>query len=129
MRGPLRTKLRLLGASILFSFVIAEVTARALSTTDADGNVFFRGAPLHPYRLPVHAVEAKIAEYLALASRARTVYDPDLGWTHPRGFTSEDGLYHYDEVGARSAPGAPARSPVPARGVLRIALFGDSFTH
>lgn len=123
-----RSKLLLGALSLLLSLGLAEGAVRALCTTDEDGTARFRGAALHPYHLPIHAVEAKVAEYLALPS-PRAVHDPDLGWTYPAGYTSADGLYHYDERVVRSAPGAGARALSATPGTMRIALFGDSFTH
>lgn len=114
--------------SLLFSFALTEGAVRGLCTTDADGTARFRGAALRPHHLPIRAVEAKVAEYLAIKA-PRTIDDPDLGWTYVPGSTSADGRYHYDDRGVRAAPGAGPRAASPTPGALRFALFGDSFTH
>jgi len=55
--------------------------------------------------------------------RAREVYDPWLGWKQ-----RPDGT-NWSAAGMRLDPRAPLEpSPAPRAGVLRIALFGDSFT-
>lgn len=73
------------------------------------------------------AVSAKHRKVLRrlLNGEARYVrYSPSLGWT-----TNENGrtsLYRANAQGIRSDK---EYSPVPLPGVLRIAAFGDSFTH
>ena len=59
-----------------------------------------------------------------------TGYDPDLGWVQVPNGRSDDGLNFANSAGYRAAStDAPGADPEAARGVLRIALFGDSFTH
>ena len=54
-------------------------------------------------------------------------YHEVLGWAPRPGSVSANGLYHYNSQGIRSPISAFASHPV--EGVLRIALFGDFFTH
>lgn len=128
---PVRSKhlyLRLaLGlCSMAICLLIGEITIRPLGSSDIDGNFTFRSRTLKPYHLPIRATREKIGRYLSSPSSA-IVYDPVLGWApRPHG-SSLNGLYHYNSQGIRSAPSE--YSLTPQRGVLRIAVFGDSFTH
>lgn len=111
--------------SLLACAVIGEAAIRYAGSHDVDGTFTLWGRPLRPIHLPVTATQQKLA---ALSSAgARAVYDPALGWApKPKG-TSANGLYRYNADGIRSAPSEYSRRP--RAGVLRIALFGDSFTH
>jgi hypothetical protein len=53
-------------------------------------------------------------------------FDQDLGWTIRPNGKSDDGLYHANSAGFRANREYALRAPA---GVLRVASFGDSFTH
>jgi hypothetical protein len=54
------------------------------------------------------------------------LYDPDLGWAYRPNSISKDGMYAFNSQGIRSP--IDVFTDVPKKGVIRIALFGDSFT-
>jgi hypothetical protein len=116
--------LALLLGSLVFAFALAEGTVRVIGETDADGQFIFRGAAIPPYRLRVHALVAAVERYRAADSKRRTEYDPLLGWAPRAGHQGK--LYDYNSDGIRSEVEFE-RSP--RSGMLRIATFGDSFTH
>lgn len=113
-----------IGAAVLaLSFGAGEGIIRTFRRCDADGQEWFRELRLRPYRLPFGRIGATLSQLEHGDSFLG--YDADLGWV-PRPFArSLDGMRRVDGAGIRS-DGAP--SPVAPPGVLRIALFGDSFT-
>jgi hypothetical protein len=111
--------------SILVSVGLLEAAIRYWGSVDANGNFVFEDTTLKPYHLPVATTRKVIEEYLA-SSTSKLVYDPDLGWAPRPNSHSEDGLFHYNSQGIRSTPHEYTLVPQP--GVLRIALFGDSYT-
>ena len=127
MGRKIRSKIILSVCSILFAFIVAEVTVRCLGYYDADGNFFFLSRKLKPYHLPVASVRGMI-ERLSSSGRPG-IYDPDLGWSSKPYGESKDGLYHFNSDGMRTIScDFPVFKTHPAD-VLRIALFGDSFTN
>ena len=99
---------------------------RYLGHYDADGNFFFRSKHLRPYRLPLIFLKEKF-KHLSF-STVCGVYDPDLGWSSRPPCASEDGLYQFNADGIRTISPDFQISKTAPKGVLRIALFGDSFT-
>jgi hypothetical protein len=77
----------------------------------------------------VNAVREQVAAYHALGDASYIRADPQLGWTVRADARSRDGLYLSDRLGLRSPVRGRDTARRPAPGVLRIALFGDSFTH
>jgi hypothetical protein len=101
---------------------MCEGLVRLVGHVDEDGQFWIGERRVRPYRLPT----AKIAAFLDRLSVADLHrVDPDLGWTNGPNVKNSDGTVSTDSVGAR---GSGERSPEPADGVLRIAVFGDSFT-
>lgn len=95
---------------------------RLVGHVDDSGQFWVGERRVRPYRLPT----AKIAAFLDERSAADLHrVDPDLGWTNGPNVESSDGNVSTDSVGAR---GSGERSRAPADGVLRVAVFGDSFT-
>lgn len=119
-------KLVLFGGSLALFFGIAEATVRAVGHFDQAGNFVFKNRIIHPHRIPIDTVGAAV-QALEDSDRSIVVYHRLLGWVPRPLSSSANGLYHYNSQGLRSAP----REYVdrPDSGVLRIALFGDSFTH
>lgn len=86
-----------------------------------------------PMTLWGSALIPKDALDLRAAGRAESNYnylevDPDLGWTiSPGESVGEEWVYQADASGLRVFPGARVLDPDESK--LRIAAFGDSFTH
>ncbi len=117
----------LLGFTILFGLLICEVTARLITTTNEDGQVFYGRRPLLPYRFPAEMVREKMEYYFQHQAEAYVIDDPLLGWTIGPNRINVEGMYRSNSAGIRSRPFEYSLDP--PEGVLRIALFGDSFTH
>ena len=64
-----------------------------------------------------------LAAHVAAAS-TYVVHDPDLGWTIKP--NAVKGIYRANSAGIR---GGRDYTPTPPAGTVRIAAFGDSFTH
>lgn len=124
-----RVRLLLAVGALVFSLLLAEGLLRALTRRDADGGLYVRALRILPYRVPVSAVRAQIAAYHALGDESYIRADPELGWTIRPDARSRDGLYLSDRLGLRSPERGRDTPRRPRPGVLRIALFGDSFTH
>jgi hypothetical protein len=123
---PLYLKILLSLGSLVFLFSVAEVAVRVLGERDASGNFYFKNRIIHPHRLPVEMVSERIRA-LEEADDSLVTYHEVLGWAPRPGAVSADGLYSYNSQGIRTP--VPAYAAKPPEGVLRIALFGDSFTH
>ena len=96
-----------------------------IGRVDADGNLFFMQYRVPPYHLPVAGI-ARAVESFRASRTATIVEDPDLGWA-PRAGSHND-LFTFNDIGVRV--GSPDRVYSPGRrdGVLRVEVFGDSFT-
>lgn len=144
-------------ASTLLACLTAELAVRAVGHTDADGNFFFRGRVVGPVHPPVARIRRILDDYRN-SETSRMVYAPHTGWEPRAGSVHHDGMYCYNAAGIRvprpptedatdrlpphaaeHRRNAPADDPArggfrkyaqrPPEGTLRIALFGDSFTH
>lgn len=120
--------LTLLLACLILSAAVGEIVVRVAGTTDSDGNFFFLSRRLKPYRLPTVSTREKLAHYLGSDSTF-IMYDPTLGWKPRPSGRSHNDLYCYDPSGIRIVSSGEAITRVPRPGIIRIALFGDSFTH
>ena len=121
-----RSILRFAVVIAMATLVLLELGLRVFSRSDVDGNVWVGPLRVLPYRVPVEDVRARIAEYLD-SGKSFLKYDPDLGWTIRPNGSSSDGLYHSNADGVRTGADR-ARAPLePRPGVLRVAVFGDSF--
>ncbi len=128
MGRKFKSKIILWGLSLLLVCLLGEVSVRACGSFDEDKNFFVGNLKVYPYRMPEHALKKKINAYLA-SNTSFIQYDPVLGWAPRPDARSEDGKYFYNSDAIRSASGSPSVSKLPPQGVLRIAIFGDSFTH
>jgi hypothetical protein len=108
--------------------MLFEVAGRLMIASDIDGNQSFRERPLYPERFPILSAERSLREYReklrTTPSVVNYVYDAGLGWVG-------NPLFRNGEY--RNSQGIRAHkervfSEQPQEGVLRIALFGDSFT-
>lgn len=92
---------------------------------DEDGTFVLHGHRIRPYRPPIPSVERNLRAYLSHPG-GYMAFDAELGWTNRPDAQSQGGLYRANSAGLRAdrdfEPGAPP-------GVLRIAIFGDSFVH
>jgi lysophospholipase L1-like esterase len=111
--------------TLLATLGLAEVFVRSLSVVDEDGNVSFGSVRLRPLRPPVHRVARILAQTDKVSCRG---YDPDLGWAPRPNGRCQDGMSAYDAVGARCSI-TRGKESTQASPSLRIALYGDSFTH
>ncbi len=127
MKNRLPLNLSILLISLLVGFLICEGITRLITSSDADGQVYLRGRSLLPYRFPARMVQQKLDHFFRNRSKAYVIEDPVFGWTIAPGGRSENGLYRANSRGIRSRPREYSLRPDP--GVVRIALFGDSFTH
>jgi len=123
---PIHLKILLSLGTLIFFFAAAEMTVRVMGEFDASGNFYFKNRIIHPHKLPLKMV-AERARALQDSDDSIVTYHEVLGWTPRPGSESANGMYRYNSQGIRSA--VPAYADRPAEGVLRIALFGDSFTH
>jgi hypothetical protein len=127
MKQSLLLKLFTLAFALLLGGLLCEGVARLVTGTDEDGQVFFRGEPLLPYRIPEARIREVLDYHRANRDHAYLLPDRQLGWTIAPDGKVESGIYRADSHGIRSEPREHDLTPPP--GVLRIALFGDSFTH
>lgn len=119
MSRSLFLKLGIAGTAILLTLGLLEIAVRLFCLRDADGAVRFRSTRLKPYRFPDVRVEREMAAYLS-SDQTALLYDSELGW-RPRPDVQE-----HNAEGFRTTGAMPAWAPAPD--VLRIALFGDSYT-
>lgn len=120
--------LLLILVSVLCTGIVLELALRVISHRDIDGNVYIGKLRLRPFSLPVNKLKLEYQQFLEKA-RPYGQYDPDLGWSVRPSSQSENGLYVSNAAGIRTATGDQPTSPTPVPGILRIAIFGDSFTH
>ena len=111
--------------SLVLAFVAGEIIVRFTGRYDPDGTFYFRERPIPPYSLPVTHAKRLVDEYLRDPS-GYMQYDADLGWTNRPGSCTRDARYCANSLGLRSDREFARK---PADGVLRVALFGDSFIH
>lgn len=118
----------LIFASIIITLLGGEIILRMMSTTDIDGNVSIADRLIRPFQFPIKSLEIKLENYRNQGT-SYTHYDPDLGWAVRPNSQSANGLYFSNSAGVRTPSSRLETSPDPLPGTLRIAIFGDSFTH
>lgn len=111
--------------SLAVTFAAGELFVRFAGRYDPDGTFYFRERPIPPYSLPVTHAKRLVDEYLRDPS-GYMQYHADLGWTNRAGSCTRDGRYCANSLGLRSDREFGRHAP---EGVLRVALFGDSFIH
>ena len=119
-------RLRTLGvvaAALVLSLLAGEVLVRLWSHRDDTGQRWVGNLRLIPYQLP----QAQIRTTLERLQDGDTflAYDAELGWAPRPNAQSESGPFRVNGAGIRSDAETSLATPP---GVLRIALFGDSFT-
>src|SRR5258705_7774349 len=100
MRRRLNTALLTGATSLAIALLAAELLVRALATTDVNGQTFFRGRRLRPYRLPLASLTERLAA-LRASPESYLRYDPHLGWTIRPGARSLDGIEWANAAGFR----------------------------
>jgi len=123
---PIHLKILLSLGTLVFFFAAAEIAVRVMGETDDSGNFYFKNRIIHPHKMPLKMVTER-ARTLQESNDSIVTYHEVLGWTPRPDSESANGMYRYNSQGIRSP--VPAFSDLPAEGVLRIAMFGDSFTH
>ncbi len=115
--------------AVLLNAILLELLLRVLSTTDADGNVWVVGkARVRPFRPPIEVARPKV-ERIVNDPELYFRYDAKLGWTVRPSATGDEGRYATNAQGVRTDARQLPTAPRAAPGTLRIATYGDSFTH
>jgi len=127
MKSRWINNLILLLIATLLGLGFCEVVARIITKTNEDGQAYYGKRPLLPYHFPAEMVRRKMEHYFNRQSEAYVIDDPLLGWTIGPNRSNVEGMYLSNSAGIRSRPNEYPLSP--PEGVLRIELFGDSFTH
>lgn len=111
---------------ILFAVAIGEIGVRIYGSHDEIGDFYVGNTRLKPYNngYPPRLNES-LTRYLSGNSQFMA-YDSGLGWSPVPNGRSDDGLFRYNSSGIRSD--GTEYSLTPRENVLRIAIFGDSFT-
>jgi hypothetical protein len=111
--------------STVVALLIGEGIIRLLGETDENGQFYFMERPLGPYGLVAGKSTLLVDEYLQDPT-SYIVYSENLGWSIRPNAQGKNGLYRSNSAGIRSDV---EYEQTPTPGVLRIALFGDSYTH
>ena len=122
------SQIALIIASIVLTLIGGEIILRTMSQTDVDGNISILDRRIRPFQFPIHSLEEKLKHYTTQQS-SYTQYDPDLGWAVRPNSQSANGLYFSNSAGVRTPSSRPETPPQPSPETIRIAIFGDSFTH
>jgi len=117
----------LIGCICLAIFIFGEIIIRSFGHYDDDGNFFFYSRKLKPYKIPIRAVKENIGISLSSPDTC-IIYDSELGWAPKPNTKTINGLYDLNKDGIRTVSADRSVSYVPDKDVLRIAIFGDSFT-
>lgn len=110
--------------TLLIAGLVSEGAVRVLGSEDEHGTFLFRNVRVRPFRYSGAVYRPEIEAYLGQPEPSLLV-DPVLGWVPRPGHQGVDGKL-YDPHGIRTDGGA--YDTVPADGVFRIVLVGDSYT-
>lgn len=127
----MKQKITLLFASILFCFLLSEVTLNLLIEKDQDNNKILNNLHIKPFQLPVVETKIKIDKLLTVNynnnnQNVRLVPDTILGWLPNNNFKDKNKLYQYTFDGIRTNE---INKKYGDKNLLRIAIFGDSYIH
>lgn len=117
--GKWHSRLVIILLGLIISGVVLEVAARLVTTTNVDGTRFLMALPLPPYAYPVRSTQATVERYLT-SDESIMIYDSHIGWRN-RPSANEN-----NAAGLRAEREYDLTPPAD---VLRIAVFGDSFTY
>jgi len=115
-------------ASAFLTVLTGEILLRTISYKDIDGNVYIADRRIRPFQFPITSLKKKLSQYKTKVT-SYTDYDPDLGWAVRPNSQFGNGLYFSNSAGVRTSSSRQETALKPLPGVLRIAIFGDSFTH
>ncbi len=104
--------------------MMVELLLRGATVTNSDSALFLFKAPCLPLQIPTRSVEGALRRYRDDPSLVLR-YDSTLGWAPRPSGESSDGLYRYDDVGARASETPSSKQPKEHT----ISLFGDSTMH
>ena len=104
---------------------LLEALIRIAGQTDADGQFRFLDLALEPYALPISAMRESIETYIDRRDEVTIVYDADTGWVYRPHAIRHKGSFTVNGGGLRSTR---EYSLSPSPDIVRIAVFGDSFT-
>ncbi len=125
-KTPLITALCLVIGSTLLTLIGAEVFIRCYGKYTADGDFIVNGIKCYPYQVSLETIGSRL-DYQFFTKKGHFRYDPLLGWTAQESFSGH--VYSYNSFGIRTQRSDDAVSQEAQPDSLRIALFGDSFTH
>ena len=128
IKNERRARLALILVSAFSTLIGGEVILRVISTTDVDGNISIADRRIRPFQFPIKSLAKKLTHY-KIQETSYTHYDPDLGWAVRPNSQSANGLYYSNSAGVRTSSTRQETPLKPLPGTLRIAIFGDSFTH
>jgi lysophospholipase L1-like esterase len=114
--------------AVLVSFGTLEIAVRQVLITETiDGQaIYAHRFWLLPHKLPVLRTEQILEQYFSRSDSSYVMYDPLLGWTLRPLATSDNGQYTTNAAGLRADREYTLDPPGE---MVRIAVFGDSFTH
>ena len=113
--------------SILVVFLLGEMMVRGFGHFDEDGNFFIHSLRCYPYRMPFKRLKTNIDHYIT-SNNSYLIFDPVVGWVPRPSSQSKNKLYFFNKDGLRTESCESVISRIPRKGVLRIAIYGDSFT-
>ena len=127
----MKQKITLLSATILFCFLLSEVTFNLLIEKDQDNNKILNHLHIKPFQLPVIETKIKIDKLLTVNynnnnQNVRLVPDTILGWLPNKNFIDKNKMYQYTFDGIRTNE---INKDYGDKNSLRIAIFGDSYIH
>jgi len=117
----------LISCICLAIFIFGEIIIRNFGHYDNDGNFFFYSRKLKPYKIPIGTIKENIDISLSSPDTC-LIYDSELGWAPKPNTKTINGLYDLNTDGIRTVSVDRSIPRIPDKGVLRIAIFGDSFT-
>ncbi len=113
--------------TFVVSFIAIEIVIRILGTTGENGQFYFNDRPLRPYAIPYDELQIEEIQERLANDEIRWIPDPLVGWKPAPSFTWSDEYtdYRHNSINLRSDQEFELQ---PQDGVLRIGLFGDSYT-
>lgn len=109
--------------ALLVGGFLAEIAVRNIGHIDDDGQFYFQDRAIRPYVLPVKSLTSRLNNYLEFRDSALMIYDELLGWKLRPNYGVDMNSVNADGLRANRE-----YSLTPDDNVLRIAVFGDSFT-
>ena len=89
-----------------------------------------KGFMIPPYKIDIAGIEKQIEQFKK-STNSTLIYDSDLGWTYRPSTDSSSSSFSniHNQDGIRAASVETVYKPSPPPHHLRIAIFGDSFSH